>query len=152
IGDYLEHLLSHWPDHLPYGVCHADLFIDNVFFANDRINGIIDFYFACHDFWAYDLAITLLDWSYKKSPTNVSFNIENACQLIAGYNSLRPLQKDEYRYLKLLCSGAAMRFLLTRAYDWIHTPKDALVKPKNPLEYLHIIRHLHQQKFFIELE
>ncbi len=138
----LENLLENWPTNLPMGVCHADLFIDNVFFTDNQLTGIIDFYFACNDFWAYDIAITLLDWTYTKSNTEAVFHPNLAVQLLKGYQSVRSIEQQEYQALDSLAQGAAMRFLLTRCYDWVNTPKNALVKPKDPAEYMYIFEDL----------
>ncbi len=128
----LDHLEAHWPTDLPAGVIHADLFPDNVFFHHGRISGLIDFYFACWDFFAYDVAICLNAWCFE--PGN-SFNVTKARRLLARYRRARPFSDAELDALPLLARGGALRFLLTRLYDWMHTPKDALVTRKNPIEY-----------------
>jgi homoserine kinase type II len=122
-----------WPRTLPAGVIHADLFPDNVFFLGDRLSGIIDFYFACNDFLAYDLAVALNAWCFER---NGEFNITTAHQMIAGYQSERHLADREREAMPVLARGAALRFLLTRLYDWLNTPDGALVKRKDPLEFL----------------
>ncbi|MEM7638204.1 MAG: homoserine kinase [Pseudomonadota bacterium] len=119
-------------DTLPRGTIHADLFPDNAFFLGDTFTGAIDFYFACTDALAYDLAICVNAWAFE---TDGAFNFSKARNLIAGYESVRPLQDDEKAAFPTLCLGAAMRFFLTRLVDWTDTPADALVKPKDPLEY-----------------
>jgi homoserine kinase type II len=129
----LGHLESCWPARLPAGVIHADLFPDNVFFQGETLSGLIDFYFACTDFLAYDLAICLNAWCFE---ADGSFNVTKARRLFAGYQSVRQLTAEELDHLPLLAHGAAMRFLLTRLYDWLHTPPSALVTRKNPVEYL----------------
>lgn len=126
-----------WPQALPQGVIHADLFPDNVFFEGDRLSGLIDFYFACNDFLAYDLAVCINAWCFEGDG---SFNITKARRLVSGYAGVRPLSTEELISLPMLARGAAMRFLLTRLYDWLNTPKDALVTPKNPMEYLQKLR------------
>ena len=126
-----------WPRALPVGVIHADLFPDNVFFERERLSGLIDFYFACTDFLAYDLAVCLNAWCFENDG---SFNVTKARHFIAEYHRVRPLLPDELDALPVLARGAAMRFLLTRLYDWLNTPKNALVTPKNPLEYLQKLR------------
>jgi homoserine kinase type II len=133
----LEDLERRWPRVLPAGVIHADLFPDNVFFEGERLTGLIDFYFACTDFLAYDLAICINAWCFE---TDGSFNITKVRRFIAGYHAVRPLLPDELDALPVLARGAAMRFLLTRLYDWLNRPKNALVTPKNPLEYLQKLR------------
>ncbi len=129
----LAELSRDWPRHLPSGVIHADLFPDNVFFIGDRLSGLIDFYFACNDAFAYDLAICLNAWCFEEDG---AFNITKARGLLQAYAQVRPMGKDELAALPLLARGAAMRFLLTRLYDWINHPEGAFVRPKNPNEYL----------------
>ena len=128
---------ANWPSDLPSGVIHADLFNDNVFFLHDRLSGLIDFYFACNDFLAYDVAICLNAWCFE---ADNSFNATKARALLQAYDKVRPLGDDERRSLPLLARGSALRFLLTRLYDWVHTPPDALVKRKDPQEYLSKLR------------
>ncbi len=129
----LDDLESRWPAGLPSGVIHADLFPDNVFFLADHLSGIIDFYFACSDFFAYDLAICLNAWCFE---TDGSFNITKARRMLTAYRKVRDFSADELDALPLLARGSAMRFLLTRLYDWLNTPPGALVTPKDPLEYM----------------
>jgi homoserine kinase type II len=126
-----------WPRDLPAGVIHADLFQDNVFFLDGRLSGIFDFYFACNDLLAYDVAICLNAWCFEPDK---SFNVTKARALLAGYQRVRPLSDAERAALPLLARGAALRFLLTRLYDWLHTPPGAMVKRKDPLEYLARLR------------
>jgi homoserine kinase type II len=126
-----------WPKNLPAGVIHADLFNDNVFFLNERLSGLIDFYFACNDFLAYDVAICLNAWCFE---TDNAFNTTKARALLQAYSKVRALNGDEQHFLPVLARGSALRFLLTRLYDWVHTPKDALVKRKDPKEYLAKLR------------
>ncbi|WP_119678152.1 homoserine kinase [Indioceanicola profundi] len=133
----LDVLERDWPTGLPSGVIHADLFPDNVFFRSGRLSGLIDFYFACTDLFAYDIAISLNAWCFEQDG---SFNITKARLLLANYRAVRPLAVEEMAALPLLCRGAAMRFLLTRLYDWLNTPAGAMVKRKDPLEYLHKLR------------
>jgi len=132
ISSDLELLAARWPKGLPVGVIHADFFPDNVFFTAGRFAGAIDFYFACDDALAYDIAIALNAWCFE---TDGSFNITAARQLVAGYESVRPLSDLERSALPVLAHGAAMRFFLTRLADWGATPAGALVRPKDPLEY-----------------
>ena len=122
---------------LPRGTIHADLFPDNAFFLGDRFTGAIDFYFACTDALAYDLAVCVNAWAFEPDG---AFNYSKATNLIAGYESVRTLSPDEKAAFPLLCRGAALRFFLTRLVDWTDTPKDALVKPKNPLDYADRLR------------
>lgn len=133
----LTALARDWPRDLPSGVIHADLFPDNVFFIGDRLSGLIDFYFACNDAFAYDLAVCLNAWCFEEDG---SFNITKARGLLQAYTQVRPLDAHELAALPLLARGAAMRFLLTRLYDWINHPPGAFVKPKNPKEYLTRLR------------
>ena len=137
IQQQLDTLSTNWPDALPTGVIHADLFPDNVFFQKNYLSGIIDFYFACNDFLSYDLAICLNAWCFEP---HGEFNITKARKLISSYNKVRPLTQEELNALPILASGAAMRFLLTRLYDWINRVDGAIVTPKNPLEYLQKLR------------
>jgi homoserine kinase type II len=133
----LDFLEAQWPTGLPTGVIHADLFNDNVFFLQDKVSGLIDFYFACNDAFAYDVAICLNAWCFEPDR---AFNTTKARALLQAYEKVRPLEQAERASLPLLARGAALRFLLTRLYDWIHTPADALVKRKDPLEYLAYLR------------
>lgn len=128
----LAWLVELWPKDLPEGVIHADYFPDNVFFKDAAFAGTIDFYFACVDTLAYDLAVALNAWCFEPDG---SFNITAARALVAGYESRRPLSDAELVALPVLAHGAAMRFFLTRLHDWGATPAGALVRPKDPLEY-----------------
>ncbi|MDH5557758.1 MAG: phosphotransferase, partial [Alphaproteobacteria bacterium] len=121
---------------LPSGICHADLFPDNVFFVGDKLSGLIDFYFACNDLFAYDLAVCLNAWCFERDG---SFNVTKARAMLSAYRQIRPFSEAELAALPLLARGCALRFLLTRLYDWLNTPAGALVKPKDPLEYLSIL-------------
>ena len=138
IQDSFNFCKKYWPNALPQGFIHADLFPDNIFFDDNKISGVIDFYFSCNDILAYDLAIAVNAWCFEDNQT---FNNEKFDKLIKGYCSLRNLSTKELFYLPLLCQAAAMRFLLTRLYDWVHTPKSASVVPKNPNEYIIKLRH-----------
>ena len=137
IASELAELLPNWPAALPSGVIHADLFPDNVFFRGNDLSGLIDFYFACNDFLAYDIAVSLNAWCFEP---DFSFNITKGRALIRGYRSVRELDAAERSALPILARGAALRFLLTRAHDWLHTSKDALVMPHNPIDYLKRLR------------
>ncbi|MGP9821581.1 homoserine kinase [Salinarimonas sp. NSM] len=128
----LDHLEASWPAGLPDGVIHADLFVDNVFFIGEAVSGLIDFYFACNDQLAYDLAICLNAWCFEPDG---SFNVTKSRALIAGYERVRRLEPAEVAALPTLCRGAALRFLLTRLVDWLNVPEGAFVRPKDPLEY-----------------
>lgn len=126
-----------WPKGLPSGVIHADLFPDNVFFQREALTGLIDFYFACNDLLSYDIAICLNAWCFE---VDGAFNITKARHMLAAYRHIRPLSDGELEALPLLARGAALRFLLTRLYDWQNQVEGALVKPKDPLEYLEKLR------------
>lgn len=133
----LDDLESNWVKDLPCGIIHADLFPDNVFFLDGKISGLIDFYFSCNDFLAYDIAVCLNAWCFED---DCSFNLTKAKKMLKAYNKVRKLEPAEIEAFPILAKGSAMRFLLTRLYDWINTPKNALVKPKDPTEYLKKMR------------
>jgi homoserine kinase type II len=133
----LAAILAAWPAGLPTGHIHADLFPDNVFFLGDRVSGLIDFYFACTDLYAYDLAVCLNAWCFE---ADGSFNVTKGRLMLAAYEAKRPLAAAEAEALPTLCAGAAIRFLLTRLHDWLHRPPGAFVTPKDPLEYLRKLR------------
>jgi homoserine kinase type II len=137
IAEELDHLEACWPKELPQGVIHADLFPDNVFFLNSSVSGLIDFYFACNDALAYDIAICLNAWCFESGN---AFNVTKGRALLKAYNKVRRIGADELAALPVLARGAALRFLLTRAFDWLNTPKEALVRPKDPHEYLRRLR------------
>ena len=141
VGPEIDFLEANWPTGLPSGVCHADLFPDNVFFLGDKLSGMIDFYFACNDFFAYDLGICLNAWCFERDG---SFNVTKAQLMLSNYRKVRDFSDAELQALPLLARGSAIRFLLTRLYDWLNHPEGALVKPKDPLEYLAILQ-FHQQ-------
>jgi homoserine kinase type II len=137
IARELDFLEARWPRDLPAGVIHADLFPNNVFFLGDTLSGLIDFYFACNDAYAYDIAVCLNAWCFEAGHT---FNAAKSRALLGAYNAGRPLSKNERAQMIVLARGAALRFLLTRAYDWINTPAGALVTRHDPLEYLAKLR------------
>jgi homoserine kinase type II len=137
IATELDFLEANWPKTLPQGVIHADLFRDNVFFLGDRLSGIIDFYFACNDALAYDIAIGINAWCFE---ADVSLNITKARAFLSGYQSVRRPTAAEIAALPILCRGSAMRFLLTRLHDWLEVPAGALVVPKDPMEYYRKLR------------
>jgi homoserine kinase type II len=141
IASELDRLEAEWPRDLPSGVIHADLFNDNVFFLGGKLSGLIDFYFACNDFLAYDLAICLNAWCFEP---DFAFNVTKARAMIGGYGRRRALSPQEAAALPLLARGAAMRFMLTRLHDWLTTPAGAMVTKKDPLEYLRKLR-FHRQ-------
>jgi homoserine kinase type II len=137
LGAELALIEAEWPRELPAGVIHADLFPDNVFFREREVSGLIDFYFACTDFLAYDLAICLNAWCFE---ADGSLNVTKARLLLDGYRRARPLTSAELTALPLLARGSALRFLLTRLFDRLNQPAGALVQPKDPLEYLRKLR------------
>lgn len=144
ITPILRNVLQQWPsdsEDLPKGQIHADLFPDNVFFQHDQVSGFIDFYFACTDYWVYDLAITFNAWCFTEAGQYIA---ERADALLAGYQSVRVLTEKEKQLFPLFKIGAALRFLLTRLHDWIHTPSTALVTPKDPYAYLYRLRFYQQ--------
>lgn len=133
----LDGILVGWPVDLDVGHIHADLFPDNVFFLDSKLSGVIDFYFAATDLLAYDLAVCLNAWCFEP---DYSFNVTKSKALLAAYQYTRPLSAEEQAALPVLCQGAAMRFLLTRLYDWLNTPAGALVTRKDPLQFLRRLR------------
>jgi homoserine kinase type II len=137
IAEELEALAKAWPRQLPRGVIHADLFPDNVFFLGEKLTGLIDFYFACDDLLAYDLAVCLNAWCFEP---DASYNVTKGRALLSGYFDVRKLGPEEMEAMPLLARGAALRFLLTRLVDWLNVPAGALVRPKDPLEYLRKLR------------
>ncbi len=137
----LNFLRAYWPKDLPDGVIHADLFPDNVFFLGDELSGLIDFYFACNDLLTYDVSICLNAWCFEKDG---AYNITKGTQMLEGYQSVRPMSDAEIKALPVLSRGSALRFFLTRLYDWLMTPEGAMVTKKDPLEYLRKLR-FHRQ-------
>lgn len=137
----LGFLEANWPRDLPAGVIHADLFPDNVFFLGKQLSGLIDFYFACTDLLAYDVAICLNAWCFEKDN---AFNLTKGMAMLDGYTAVRPLSDREAAMLPVLARGSALRFMLTRLYDWLNTPEGSLVVKKDPLEYLRRMR-FHRQ-------
>ncbi|HEX3351040.1 MAG TPA: homoserine kinase [Acetobacteraceae bacterium] len=133
----LRRILADWPVGLPRGHIHADLFPDNVFFLEGRLSGLIDFYFAATDLYAYDVAVCLNAWCFE---SDLSFNVTKARALVRAYDGTRTLEPAERAALPVLCQGAAIRFALTRLYDWINTPTDALVTRKDPMAYVRRLR------------
>jgi len=137
LQEELDYLRFRWPQDLPTGVIHADLFPDNVLFNENGLCGMIDFYFACNDILVYDLAVCLNAWCFEN---NSAFNITKARALVKGYEQIRPLSEGEKKALPILARGSAMRFLLTRLHDWLNQTPDTFVKLKDPLEYLTKLR------------
>ncbi len=137
LQDEIAAMEQGWPSDLPAGVIHADLFCDNVFFDGGKLSGIIDFYFACNDVFTYDVAICLNAWCFESAK---EFNVTKAKAMLHAYRQVRPFEPAEIDALPLLARGAALRFLLTRLYDWLHPVDGALVTPKDPREYLYRMR------------
>jgi homoserine kinase type II len=133
MDEELTFLDNNWPTRLPGGVIHADLFPDNVFFLGGKLSGFIDFYFAANDLLAFDVAICINAWCFL---SDGSFNKRNARALLKGYQSVRRLEKEEVEALPILCRGASIRFLVTRVYDWLNVPAQAIVTPHDPRIYL----------------
>ena len=144
IAQELDHLDEHWPHDLPRSAIHADLFPDNVLMLDDRVTGLIDFYFSCTDIRAYDLAVTHAAWCFSEDGADFQEPISRA--LIEGYISAFPISDAERQALPLLARGAALRFLLTRAYDWINTPAGALVTRKDPQAFLNRLQYYQTHK------
>ena len=136
IENNLDKIEKNWPKNIPSGIIHADLFSDNIFFNKQKLSGIIDFYFSCYDFYAFEIAICLNALCFEGKNENLSFNVTKAKKFIDGYTSLRKLSEHEKESLKILCQGAAMRFLLTRVFDYLNLIEGAIVKIKDPVEYL----------------
>ena len=132
----LRDIKKRWPRKLSSGIIHGDLFIDNIFFKNNKFYGYIDFYFSSNDFLIYEIAICINALCFDKKNKKFTFNKQKSKNLLKGYSSLRKLSKDEKNSLNVLCRGAALRYLLTRAYDYLNTPKSAVIKIKNPHEYI----------------
>ena len=132
----LNEISKNWPSNIPAGIIHADLFPDNIFFKDNKLSGIIDYYFSCYDFYAFEIAICLNALCFEGKNENLSFNVTKAKKFIDGYSSIRDLTEEEKKSLKVLCQGAAMRFLLTRVFDYLNLTEGAIVKIKDPIEYL----------------
>jgi len=136
IEENLTSVEKNWPKDLPKGIIHADLFHDNIFFNKDEFSGIIDFYFSCEDFFALEIAICFNALCFDGIKGNLSFNVTKAKNFIDGYSSVRKLSDSEIQSIKVLSQGAALRFLLTRVFDALNTVEGAMVKVKDPIEYL----------------
>ena len=134
-NSFLE-IKNKWPKNLPNGIIHGDLFIDNIFFKNNKFSGYIDFYFACNDFLIYEIAICINALCFDKKNNKFIFNKKKSTNLIRGYSKIRKFSVKEKKSLNILCKGAALRYLLTRTYDYLNTPKSAVIKIKNPREYI----------------
>ena len=132
----LKKLAKNWPKNLPNGIIHSDLFIDNIFFYKKKFYGFIDFYFSSTDFYAYELATCINALCFDKIKNKFILNKKKSYNLIKGYETKRKLTRNEKNNFITLCEGSALRYLLTRAYDYLNTPKNAIIKKKNPREYL----------------
>ena len=153
IEDNLNDVEKNWPKDLPKGIIHADLFYDNIFFDKNQFSGIIDFYFSCNDFYAFEIAICFNALCFDGPKNNLSFNVTKAKSFIEGYNQIRAMSDPEKESIKVLSQGAALRFLLTRVFDALNTVEGAIVKVKDPMEYLkrlefHKNAKTHEDYFF----
>ena len=154
IEDNLNDVEKNWPKNLPRGIIHADLFHDNIFFIQDKFSGVIDFYFSCEDFFAFEIAICFNALCFDGQKNNLSFNVTKAKNFIDGYKSIRKLTDEELNSMKVLSQGAALRFLLTRVFDSLNKVEGAIVKTKDPMEYLkrlefHKNSKNHEDYFFL---
>ena len=131
----LREIQNEWPKKLPKGIIHADLFIDNIFFRKNKFEGFIDFYFSCNDYLMYEIAICINALCFDKKNNKFLMNRNKVKNLIKGYSEIRRVSLEEKKNLNILCRGAALRYLLTRIYDYFNTPKSALIKIKDPKEY-----------------
>ena len=136
IESNLKDVEKNWPKDLPKGIIHADLFSDNIFFKDNKFTGIIDFYFSCNDFYALEIAICFNALCFDGPKNNLSFNVTKAVNFMNGYNQFRKINDNEKKYIKVLSQGSALRFLLTRVFDALNTVEGAIVKVKDPMEYL----------------
>ncbi|MDA7446444.1 homoserine kinase [Candidatus Pelagibacter ubique] len=132
----LKDIKNKWPKNLPQGIIHGDLFIDNIFFKKNKFSGFIDFYFSSNDYLIYEIAICINALCFDKKKNKFVMNSSKIKNLINGYESIRTLSKKEKDALNVMCRGAALRYLLTRIYDYFNTPKTTLIKIKDPMEYL----------------
>ena len=137
-----------WPTDLPKGIIHADLFNDNIFFKDNKFSGIIDFYFSCNDFYAFEIAICFNALCFDVDQSNLNFNVTKAKNLINGYNQIRQLTDNEKKNIKILSQGSALRFLLTRVFDALNAVEGAIVKVKDPIEYLKRLEFYKKTKDF----
>jgi homoserine kinase type II len=144
----LKDIKKNWPKNLPKGVIHSDLFVDNIIFFKRKFYGFIDFYFSSTDFLAYELATCINALCFKKKNNRFALDKRKSSELIKGYESIRKLTKNEKKYFIIMCRGSALRYLLTRAYDYLNTPKSAIIKIKNPREYIQKLNFHRNMKFF----
>ena len=136
-----SYLRKFWPKKLNTGIIHCDLFIDNIFFYKNKYFGFIDFYFSANDFLAYELSICINALCFNKKGKKYILNKNKSTNLIKGYESIRKLNSSEKKYFNILCRGSALRYLLTRSYDYLNTPKDAYIKIKDPREYIQKLKY-----------
>ena len=132
----LKNIKKNWPKNLPKGIIHCDLFIDNIFFYKKKFYGFIDFYFSSNDFYIYELAICINALCFKKRKNKFIFDKTKSSKLLKGYISIRKLNINEMKYFNIMCRGSALRYLLTRTFDYLNTPRNAVIKIKDPKEYL----------------
>ena len=138
LKEEIKTLENLWPKNLPSGVIHADLFKDNIFFKNEKISGVIDFYFSCNHFFLYDISIVINDWCFEND--GLEFNKEFFDAIVDGYSLFRTLNKTELESFNIILRAAAVRILVTRLHDFIFHPKDAIVVKKNPHQYFNILK------------
>ena len=148
IEENLNDVEKNWPKNLPKGIIHADLFHDNIFFMQDKFSGVIDFYFSCEDYFAFEIAICFNALCFDGLKNNLSFNVTKAKNFIDGYTSVRKLTNEEIDSIKVLSQGAALRFLLTRVFDTLNTVEGAIVKIKDPVEYLKRLEFHKKTKYY----
>ena len=144
----LKNIKKNWPKTLPSGIIHGDLFIDNIFFKKNKLSGILDFYFAANDYLIYEVAICINALCFDKKGTKFIINKQKVKNLVKGYESIRKITQKEKQSLNVLCKGAAIRYLLTRLYDYSNTPKTALIKIKDPNEYFQKLVIHNKFKFY----
>ena len=144
----LKNLIKKWPKNLPKGIIHSDLFIDNIFFFRKKFYGFIDFYFSSTDFYLYELSTCINALCFDKRYGKYTLNRKKSSNLLKGYETIRKLRHSEKKHFNTLCRASALRYLLTRSYDYLNTPKNAIIKIKNPKEYLHKLNfHKNLYKF-----
>ena len=144
----LKIIKKKWPKNLPKGIIHGDLFVDNIFFYKKRFHGFIDFYFSSNDYYAYELSICINALCFNKKKNKYYLNKKKSSSLLRGYQSVRNLTKAEKYNFNTLCKGSALRYLLTRAYDYLNTPKNAIITIKDPREYIQKLNFHKNLKLF----
>ena len=151
--DELNQIKKRWPRNLPKGIIHSDLFVDNIIFHKKKFHGFIDFYFSCNDYLSYELATCVNALCFIKKKNKFILDKKKSSNLLKGYESIRKLKNSEKNYFNTMCKGSALRYLLTRAYDYLNTPKDAIIKIKDPKEYiqkLNFHRQINSYKSYIK--